>query len=163
MAATFYSVHDVYLMHHGIKGQKWGVRRYQNPDGTLTKEGKERYGSLSSYYQKKTAIRNVGAAAASTAGMVGSYAGMLGLVSSGMVPGGLAVWLGGTLASAIAGAIISRTGNTLSSYTKKGDRARKLVEEEGHARAAEILSTGANNKEIADNTGDLTKYLRYAK
>lgn len=30
------------LFHHGIKGQKWGVRRYQNPDGTLTTEGKER-------------------------------------------------------------------------------------------------------------------------
>lgn len=32
------------LYHHGIKGQKWGVRRYQNEDGSLTKEGKERYG-----------------------------------------------------------------------------------------------------------------------
>lgn len=32
-----------YLEHHGIKGQKWGVRRYQNPDGTLTSEGKKRY------------------------------------------------------------------------------------------------------------------------
>ena len=32
------------LYHHGIKGQKWGVRRYQNEDGTLTEEGKERYG-----------------------------------------------------------------------------------------------------------------------
>lgn len=30
-------------MHFGIKGQKWGVRRYQNPDGTLTEEGKRRY------------------------------------------------------------------------------------------------------------------------
>lgn len=29
--------------HHGIKGQKWGVRRYQNKDGTLTKAGKNRY------------------------------------------------------------------------------------------------------------------------
>ncbi len=28
------------LRHHGIKGQKWGVRRYQNPDGTLTAEGR---------------------------------------------------------------------------------------------------------------------------
>ena len=34
------------LEHHGIKGQKWGVRRYQNEDGTLTPEGKERYKSV---------------------------------------------------------------------------------------------------------------------
>lgn len=33
------------LVHHGIKGQKWGVRRYQNKDGTLTDAGKERYGA----------------------------------------------------------------------------------------------------------------------
>lgn len=33
-----------YLIHHGIKGQKWGIRRYQNPDGTLTAEGRQRYG-----------------------------------------------------------------------------------------------------------------------
>lgn len=30
------------LAHHGVKGQKWGVRRYQNIDGTLTSEGKKR-------------------------------------------------------------------------------------------------------------------------
>lgn len=33
-----------YLAHHGIKGQKWGIRRFQNDDGTLTEEGKARYG-----------------------------------------------------------------------------------------------------------------------
>lgn len=40
------------LAHHGIKGQKWGVRRYQNPDGTLTAEGKARYGESGTSDQK---------------------------------------------------------------------------------------------------------------
>jgi len=33
-----------YLAHHGIKGQRWGIRRFQNEDGSLTAEGKKRYG-----------------------------------------------------------------------------------------------------------------------
>ncbi len=32
------------IEHHGIKGQRWGVRRFQNKDGTLTSAGKKRYG-----------------------------------------------------------------------------------------------------------------------
>ena len=32
------------LYHHGTKGQKWGIRKYQNSDGSLTPAGKERYG-----------------------------------------------------------------------------------------------------------------------
>lgn len=34
---------DNYLAHFGIKGQKWGVRRWQNKDGSLNDEGRKRY------------------------------------------------------------------------------------------------------------------------
>ena len=37
-----HSIGNDELYHHGIKGQKWGVRRYQNADGTLTSAGKKR-------------------------------------------------------------------------------------------------------------------------
>lgn len=42
---------DIY--HHGILGQKWGVRRYQNEDGTLTEEGRKRYGNADKVYSHK--------------------------------------------------------------------------------------------------------------
>lgn len=37
------------LKHWGIKGMKWGIRRYQNEDGTLTPEGKRRYHTVSEF------------------------------------------------------------------------------------------------------------------
>lgn len=40
---TIFIPHSDYLEHHGIKGQKWGVRRYQNSDGSYTDAGRKRY------------------------------------------------------------------------------------------------------------------------
>ena len=49
------------LYHFGIKGQKWGSRRFQNEDGTYTSEGKmrRREGSEYSRYKKDTSLKNL--------------------------------------------------------------------------------------------------------
>ena len=46
-----------YLEHHGIRGQRWGVRRFQNKDGSLTNAGRKRLG-----YATKGAVQTVGKA-----------------------------------------------------------------------------------------------------
>lgn len=53
---------DIYteeLYHHGIKGQRWGIRRFQNEDGTLTEAGKKRYAkNIADIYSKKSDYYN---------------------------------------------------------------------------------------------------------
>ena len=47
------------LYHHGIMGQKWGVRRFQNEDGSLTPEGRERYGVGEGGISRHNTSRNI--------------------------------------------------------------------------------------------------------
>lgn len=47
------------LRHYGVKGQKWGVRRYQYADGTLTPAGKKRYGSSSNSSFMNTKVKDL--------------------------------------------------------------------------------------------------------
>lgn len=46
------------LCHHGIIGQKWGVRRFQNEDGSLTEAGKKRYGIIEFTKEVNDQIKN---------------------------------------------------------------------------------------------------------
>lgn len=51
---TLDDLNGEFLEHYGIPGQKWGVRRYQNEDGTLTVSGKKRYGEKGPNIREKS-------------------------------------------------------------------------------------------------------------
>ena len=51
---------DNTLCHHGIKGQKWGIRRYQNKDGSLTPAGRKKLAKLDKQYEKVTGGKKAG-------------------------------------------------------------------------------------------------------
>lgn len=49
-----------YIYHHGIKGMKWGIRRFQNKNGSLTPAGKKRYSeTVSDDYKKAHSGKSV--------------------------------------------------------------------------------------------------------
>jgi hypothetical protein len=108
----------LYLEHFGIRGQKWGVRRFQNADGSLTDKGRK-------HYQKKLdrEVRKLTAANAARGryervrtpmsvgmGVIGAVAGAMAGVPAG--PAGIAA--GAAFVSSIA------ASSTYAEYTLKG-------------------------------------------
>lgn len=76
------------LRHHGIKGQKWGIRRFQNKDGSLTPAGKKRYDESDEEREKKEKSKKtkakVATAAVATAAVAATAAANKDKIKKGM-------------------------------------------------------------------------------
>lgn len=90
------------LMHFGIKGQKWGVRRFENEDGTLTPEGKLRYREAEKKAEKYKSVGN--RIAKVIGGGIAGAASMGSILTAVLASGGSAAFGEVGLAGAVAAA-----------------------------------------------------------
>lgn len=167
----FCELHEDYLMHFGILGMKWGIRRYQNPDGSLTDEGKRRYhmsdeDAYREYRAEKKKIdRQTGnrATVAGAGSLLGGITTIASLGAAGITgPGVLAVpaiAIGGLYASAV---ISSKIGDKKISNLKKSynaeriDKVDKIINDFSEKRVSTILNRmqekGYDTQGISDST-----------
>ena len=128
------------LYHHGIKGQKWGIRRYQNPDGSLTPAGIARYGTIENFNAaQKKKNSNDSKPNSSNPSRVKEF------VSKHKK--GLAI-AGGLLAAGAAAVVISKVAG--SSSVSKGANAVKdlLVDKDGYNPKGTVFFAETKNGPI---------------
>ena len=155
------------LEHHGVLGQKWGIRRYQNKDGSLTAEGKKRASEgaegVSKVLKKGQAdarntrilgkVKGLGAQAALTVGSaaaggaLGSTTGPAGTIA-GATTGGLA----GAAAGRAANAIIKMHANEKAAALSQEYQllGQKMMEEYSNKKVSEITSKADTAKSVYD-------------
>ena len=142
-----------YLSHHGIKGQRWGIRRFQNEDGSLTAEGKARYqvndytGEMSEagkkLYKKDQKDVKISNRSTGKQAVVGG------------VKGGAAAYAGGVAAAAALTAIgaialsKAQKSGTLDDATRIGSKYVKLLETSGKIYKVAVPAAAAVGAGVA--------------
>lgn len=121
----------LYLEHHGIKGQRWGVRRFQNADGTLTDKGRKHYQKkldrekrkqVSSDYLRGTLERRHGLAVGAS-GIISGVAGALSVAAVMSNPATIAA--GAAIAAAVSAGITHGSYSIAEAWEGRGSRIRK--------------------------------------
>ena len=138
------------LYHHGIKGQKWGIRRYQNSDGTLTPAGKRRYGAdeKSGNGNNNEKLKKLAKGAAIAAGTVALAYGGYRLVNS-------------DIGRQAIDALRSKAGYAITkSVTDRQNRIAKKMLDKERVRSA-VMSFKMNDQQLFDKIGRLENEAKY--
>lgn len=149
------------LYHHGIKGMHWGIRRYQNPDGTLTAKGKQRYGTVENFNAARAQRRkNIVKGAAIGAGIAGA-----GLAA---YYGGKAAWKNPAIRNKLTSMYQNTANTATNAYGKAKDWTTNAAKDTANwaSNAAKNTANAATNaygkaKDFANNAvGDAKNWAR---
>ena len=146
---------DYYLMHHGILGQKWGIRRFQNSDGSLTDAGRKRYSVGESIAKTVNKIRYGktydanNAKNTQTAFGKTKYTNLDGTLNE----------KGKKLAATFAQKEIDRNNKYYNKQIKKYNAAAKAYENEDKAKAEAFKKMAKSAEESRDATNENLKKM----
>lgn len=121
---------DEFFAHHGIKGQKWGIRRWQNLDGTLTDEGKKRYIKAKERWSDEGIVKRSNKMWLSTLGGGTVYAGSLigGVIAANpiLAGAGAAAGIAAMLAYPLKDVITTSRDNRMATLAKDEALKKKI-------------------------------------